>query len=141
MWLRRVGPHYFADPEMFRVAEPNWERWGHTAEKYLRDADDYWFHVYKPCVGEVIVDVGAGRGEDVFAFSRAVGPGGQVYAIEPHPLSFAALEKFKERNRLTNVTTINCACVDAPANLEMETLPVGSPITCVAVQRLQRVSL
>ena len=124
MWLRRVGPHYFPDPGMFHVAEPNWERWSHTAEKYLRDADDYWFHVYKPCVGEVIVDIGAGRGEDVFAFSRAVGPDGQVYAVEPHPFSFAALEKFNERNRLTNVTTINCACVDVSANLEIETLPV-----------------
>jgi FkbM family methyltransferase len=90
----------------------------------LGDADDYWFHVYKPCVGEVIVDIGEGRGEDVFAFSRAVGPDGQVYAVEPHPFSFAALEKFNERNRLTNVTTINRACVNVSANLEIETLPV-----------------
>jgi FkbM family methyltransferase len=124
MWLRRVGPHYFADPEMFQVSKPNWERWSHTAEKYLRDADDYWFHVYKPRLGDVIVDIGAGRGEDVFAFSRAVGPEGKVYAVEPHPVSFAALEKFKECNRLTNVTAINVACVDATANLEIETLPV-----------------
>ena len=48
----------------------------------------------------------------------------QVYAIEPHPFSFAALEKFNERNRLTNVTTINRACVNVSANLEIETLPV-----------------
>jgi len=124
MWLRRVGPHYFADPGMFEVAEPNWDRWSRIAEKYLRDADDYWFHVYKPCTGDVIVDIGAGRGEDVFAFSRAVGPAGRVYAVEPHPVSFAALEKFSERNRLPNVTTVNCACVDVPASLEIETLPV-----------------
>jgi FkbM family methyltransferase len=124
MWLRRVGPHYFADPGMFQVAEPNWERWSHTAEKYLRDAEDYWFHIYKPSAGDVIVDIGAGRGEDVFAFSRAVGPDGRVFAIEPHPISFAALEKLTERNRLTNVKAINRACVDATANLEIETLLV-----------------
>ncbi len=124
MWLRRVGAHYFADPGMFHVAEPNWQRWTHTAEKYLRDAGDYWFHVYKPRLGDVIVDIGAGRGEDVFAFSRAVGPEGRVYAIEPHPASFAALEKFIERNGLRNATAIKCACVEEPADLEIETLPV-----------------
>jgi hypothetical protein len=40
IWMRRVGPHYFPDPDLFQVAEPNWQRWSHAAEKYLRDADD-----------------------------------------------------------------------------------------------------
>ncbi|MGA2116840.1 MAG: FkbM family methyltransferase [Bryobacteraceae bacterium] len=124
MWMRRVGPHYFPDPDLFQVGEPNWQRWCHAAEKYLRDAGDYWFHVYKPQAGDAIVDIGAGRGEDVFAFSRAVGPAGRVYAIEPHPVSFLALEKFCERNRLSNVTAIQRACVEAPASLQIETLPV-----------------
>ncbi len=124
MWIRRVGPHYFPDPGMFSVAEPNWQRWAGMAEKYLRDAADYWFHVYKPRPGDVIVDIGAGRGEDVFAFSRAVGPAGTVWAIEPHPVSFAALRKSCALNRLTNVTALNYACVDAPAQLQIETLPV-----------------
>ena len=91
MWIRRVGPHYFPDPDMFGPAEPKWQRWAAQAEKHLRDADDYWFHVYKPQPGDVIVDIGAGRGEDVFAFSRAVGPSGHVFAIEPHPVSFRTL--------------------------------------------------
>jgi len=43
-------------------------------ERYLRDARDYWFHVYRPREGDVIVDIGAGRGEDVYAFSLGVGP-------------------------------------------------------------------
>jgi FkbM family methyltransferase len=124
VWLRRVGPHYFADPGMFQVSEPNWQRWGNTAEKYLRDAGDYWFHVYQPKAGDTIVDIGAGHGEDVFAFSRAVGPEGKVLAIEPHPVSYQALGKCCERNRLENVTTVNCACVEAPADLQIETMPV-----------------
>jgi FkbM family methyltransferase len=124
MWVRRVGPDYFADPGMLEVAKPNWQRWTQTAEKYLRDAGDYWFHVYQPCAGDVIVDIGAGRGEDVFAFSRAVGPEGKVYAIEPHPVSFAALQKLCRLNGLLNVTTVNCACMEKPADLEIETLPV-----------------
>ena len=124
MWIRRVGQHYFPDPESLNVAEPNWERWANQAAKHLRDADDYWFHVYKPQPGDVIVDIGAGRGEDVFAFSRAVGPTGRVWAVEPHPVSFAILEKLCALNGLRNVTTLNYACVDQPAELQIETLPV-----------------
>lgn len=124
MWIRRVGPHYFPDPNMMNLPEPQWQRWATQAGKYLRDAEDYWFHVYKPRVGDVIVDIGAGRGEDVFAFSRAVGPQGRVYAIEPHPVSFQVLEKFCALNKLANVKALNLACVDMPAHLQIETLPV-----------------
>jgi FkbM family methyltransferase len=123
-WVRRVGPHYFPDPAMFSVAEPNWQRWSATAEKYLRDADDYWFHVYKPRPGDTIVDIGAGRGEDVFAFSRALGGSGRVIAIEPHPVSFNILELFCRRNRLDQVTRLQYACVETPGALQIETMPV-----------------
>jgi FkbM family methyltransferase len=95
-----------------------------AAEKYVRDADDYWFHVYKPQAGDTIVDIGAGRGEDVFAFSGAVGPLGHVWAIEPHPVSFAVLGELCRRNGLDNVTRINAACVERARPLQIETLPV-----------------
>lgn len=124
VWIRRVGEHYFPDPAVFQTAEPNWQRWTNLSEKFLRDADDYWFHVYKPSPGDVIVDIGAGRGEDVFAFSRAVGPTGRVYAIEPHPQSYLVLRKFCEWNRLANVITAQRACIDDRADLQIETLPV-----------------
>lgn len=124
MWMRRVGPHYFPDPDMFRVPEPRWDRWGAQAQKHLRDAEDYWFHLYKPQPGDTIVDIGAGRGEDVFAFSQAVGPRGHVWAIEPHPVSFGVLGRLCALNGLANVTAIQCACVDQPARLQIETLPV-----------------
>lgn len=124
MWVRRVGSDYFPDPDMFRMPEPNWERWAGQARKHIRDAEDYWFHLYKPKAGDAIVDIGAGRGEDVFAFSRAVGTAGRVWAIEPHPVSFAALRRLCELNRLANVTPLNYACVDRAGELQIETLPV-----------------
>jgi len=124
MWMRRVGPHYFPDPDMFRVPQPRWDRWGGQAEKHLRDAEDYWFHVYQPRPGDTIVDIGAGRGEDVFAFSRTVGPRGRIWAIEPHPISFAVLRKLCARNGIANVTALHYACVDQSARLQIETLPV-----------------
>jgi FkbM family methyltransferase len=91
-------------------------------QKYLRDAHDYWFHVYKPQLGDVIVDIGAGRGEDVYAFSQAVGPEGRVWAIEPHPESFSALAELCEQ--LPNVTALRYACMAEPVELQIETLPV-----------------
>ena len=124
MWIRRVGAHYFPDPEMWNQPEPKWQRWATQAEKHLRDADDYWFHVYRPRAGDWIVDIGGGRGEDVFAFSQTVGATGRVIAIEPHPVSFRVLQKFCAMNGLSNVTTLNFACVDQPALLQIETMPV-----------------
>ena len=93
-------------------------------QKYLRHANDYWFHVYKPRRGHVIVDIGAGRGEDVYAFSRAVGRQGRVFAVEPHPQSFAVLQEICATYALNNVTAVQYACVDQPASLQIETLPV-----------------
>ncbi len=124
MWVLREGSHYFPYPELWNGTPPPTSRWAGLAEKHLRDANDYWFHVYKPQPGDTIVDIGAGRGEDTFAFSRAVGDQGRVWAIEPHPVSFAALQCFCSLNRLANVSPLNYACVDRPANLQIETLPV-----------------
>lgn len=95
----------------------------HLLEKFLRDADDYWFHAYRPRRGDVVVDIGAGRGEDVYAFSRAIGEEGRIWAIEAHPDTFAALTAFCAEHRLNNVTTLNLACMDRPGQLQIETLP------------------
>lgn len=101
-----------------------WGRHPERVAKFLRDANDYWFHVYKPKPGDAIVDIGAGRGEDVFAFSNAIGPTGKVWAIEPHPDTFSILNEFCRRNKLNNVETLRYACVEEPGELQIETLPV-----------------
>jgi FkbM family methyltransferase len=124
MWIRRIGPHYFPDPDYVGSDDRAWSKWLMRSEKFLRDANDYWFHVYKPAPGDTIVDIGAGRGEDVFAFSRAIGPTGRVWAIEPHPVSYQVLAKLCDLNGLDNVTPLNFACVDVPAHLQIESMPV-----------------
>ncbi|MBI5087094.1 MAG: FkbM family methyltransferase [Acidobacteria bacterium] len=124
MWMRRAEGILFPDPELLQTANPRWDRWSRMATKYLNDAEDYWYHVYKPQAGDVIVDIGAGRGEDVFAFSKSVGASGCVWAIEAHPVSFAVLTKFCEVNGLANVRRRNLACVEEAAQLHIETLPV-----------------
>lgn len=122
VWRTPAG--YVPDPDLFSREDAEAGKWIGKPAKFRRDVEDYWFHVYKPEPGDTIVDIGAGRGEDVFAFSSAVGPTGTVWAIEPHPVSYAALELLCSLNGLTNVRAFRYACVDVPRALEIETLRV-----------------
>lgn len=81
---------------------------------------DLWCHQHVPAPGEVIVDVGAGIGDEAVVFSRMVGQAGHIYAIEAHPHTFRCLQKTIERSGLTNVTAIQCAIADAPGTLLIE---------------------
>ncbi len=124
VWGWRIGSVRIPDPEMPQRKAEDIVKRALIVEKYLRDVEDYWFHVYKPTAGDVIVDIGAGRGEDVFVFSRAVGASGQVWAIEPHPVSFLALRKLCEWNDLSNVRVLNFASTEQPESLQIETMAV-----------------
>jgi FkbM family methyltransferase len=114
LWTRRVGSHFLPDGRKFEYRYEDFSAWKGQFDRYLSDAEDYWFQHYHPNEGDVIVDVGAGRGEDTFAFSRAVGKTGRVIAVEAHPLSFAILRSFCRLNGLTNVTPLHLALMDKP---------------------------
>jgi FkbM family methyltransferase len=124
LWLHRAGGLWFPDGPRFAYEDGCWAKWSAREQKFLRDAEDYWFHVYKPSPGDVIVDIGAGHGEDVYAFSKAVGASGTVWAIEAHPGSFLLLERFCRKNGLANVRLLNCAAMDRSATLRIQTMPV-----------------
>jgi FkbM family methyltransferase len=114
LWTRRVGPHFFPDGLTFDYSYANFRDWKRQAATYVADTREYWLQHYRPQEGDVIVDVGAGRGEDTLTFSEAVGKTGRVIAIEAHPLSFAILKSFCRLNRLDNVTPIHLALMDGP---------------------------
>jgi len=67
---------------------------------------------YTPKVGDVVIDVGAGVGEEALTFSRAVGKHGKVICIEAHPRTFRCLEKLVQYNRLENVLAIHQAVAE-----------------------------
>lgn len=123
MWIFRVEDNYFPIPDVTEPESVPWQQLAGLAERYLRETQDYWYFGYQPKPGDVVVDIGAGRGEDTFAFSRSVAGSGRVFAIEPHPVSFAVLSKFCAWNRLANVTALNFACVSKPGQMQIETLP------------------
>jgi len=123
MWLHRYGSDVFPDFPTYKYSNTSFSRWPAQAVEWEQNARSFWFHVYQPKPGDVIVDVGAGRGEDTFAFSRAVGPHGRVLAVEAHPETFVYLQKMVEYNRLDNVRALNLAVSDAPGDVFINTGP------------------
>jgi FkbM family methyltransferase len=111
-WTRRAGNDFFPDGQKFTYEHADFGAWKRQIEQYAADTKEYWLQHYVPQQGDVIVDVGAGRGEDTVTFSRAVGKTGRVIAIEAHPTSYAMLKSFCELNRLTNVIPLHLALMD-----------------------------
>ncbi len=113
IWVHRVRNRYFPDGPRFDYDAGVFNRWAGEDERNSANAREYWFRFRAPKPGDTVVDIGAGRGEDLIAFSEAVGPTGRVIAIEAHPRTFAVLEHFCRLNRLANVTPLNIAVMDA----------------------------
>ncbi|MDO8425558.1 MAG: FkbM family methyltransferase [bacterium] len=83
-----------------------------SLQRYLHDARDYWSWVYTPRHGDIVVDIGAGKGEDVPYFACAVGPSGRVLAVEAHPATFQCAAVLCRENGWTHVTPIHAAVCD-----------------------------
>jgi len=113
-WIHRVGSQFFPDGPRFLHDRDSLVRWKDEPARYLENAHDFWFRYLPPVEGEVVIDVGAGHGEDTLAFSRAVGRSGRVIAIEAHPTSFEILRRFCALNGLDNVTSLHAAMMDRP---------------------------
>lgn len=114
MWMRRAGSDFFPDGLRFDYQYTDFNTWKNQMDAYAADTKEYWLQHYRPQEGDVIVDVGAGRGEDAVTFSRAVGKTGRVIAIEAHPVNFVLLKNFCRLNHLTNVTPVQLALMDRP---------------------------
>jgi FkbM family methyltransferase len=71
-----------------------------------------FFWGYRPQPGDVVIDVGAGVGEEALTFSRAVGAHGKVICIEAHPRTYRCLEKLVHYNGLKNVIPIRVAVTE-----------------------------
>lgn len=70
-------------------------------------AERFWFARYRPKRDDAIVDVGAGRGEDLEVMCAT---GAWVIAIEAHPVQFMKLLEASEGH--PRAICIQCACMD-----------------------------
>lgn len=113
------------------------------------DAQASFFWGYRPRQGDLIIDVGAGVGEEVLTFSRAVGNNGKVVCIEAHPHTYRCLEKQVQYNRLRNVIPVHAAATEKPTGTAVITdsgayltnrltADTGIPISATTVDALIR---
>jgi FkbM family methyltransferase len=119
LWTHRAGQYFFPDGRNFNYVSGEFSGWKHQIDQYVSDTKEYWLRHYTPKEGHVIVDVGAGRGEDTLTFSRGVGETGRVIAVEAHPLLFQILKNFCRLNRLRNVTPLHLALMDKPGKVHL----------------------
>lgn len=103
VWIHQTDGEYFAYPHPFIRLDVA------SLDCFTREV---FFREYPPKAGDVIVDVGAGAGEETLTFSRAVGSSGRVLSIEAHPRTFRCLEKLVQYNQLRNVAVVHCAISD-----------------------------
>ena len=59
--------------------------------------------------GMTVLDIGANSGTFTYFVSKLVGPNGKVYAFEPEPANFRALDRLVKSKNLQNVKTYNVA--------------------------------
>lgn len=124
-WVHRVGGYSFPDGDQFVFGRRSAKGWIAERNLWFENARRFWYRLYSPKAGDVIVDVGAGRGEDTLPFSQAVGATGKVIAIEAQPSSFDRLCRLCELNRLDNVAPLQLAVSDSPGVLFAERSPAG----------------
>lgn len=70
--------------------------------------------------GMTVLDIGANIGLYALTFSRLVGPRGQVYAFEPAPDLFAALDAARRVNGAGNLQTFACGLGSNDATLRLQ---------------------
>lgn len=87
----------------------------HTAhyDQVRETIANYWFYEYTPASGDVVIDVGAGIGEDAMILSHLVGLNGRVHAIEAHAGTYACLQSTVRLSQLSNVQTHKLAIAEA----------------------------
>ena len=103
VWIHKQDNEYFADRRInLRI----------DFRKEFNTFKNEWLYIYQPQKGDIIVDIGAGIGTEVYHFSKFIGENGKIFAIEAHPETFKCLEKLIEYNNLYNVLAINSAITD-----------------------------
>jgi FkbM family methyltransferase len=90
----------------------------------------WWFRLYTPGPGDVIVDVGAGDGADLETYADRVGPGGLVLAIEAHPELYQ--QAVVAASGRSMIRCVQAGCVDRPGSAWIES---GEPWEGRTVQR------
>jgi FkbM family methyltransferase len=108
---------------------------GSTPRTMERETVDTFCWQYRPVTHDVVLDVGAGIGEEAMTFSRMVGPTGRVVCIEAHPSTYGRLVFACELNGLANVTTVWAAVTDRPGKAYIEDIQSDTHVGAAMTRR------
>jgi FkbM family methyltransferase len=84
---------------------------------YDRYATALFERILRP--NQVAVDAGANVGYFTLLYAQTVGPGGHVYAFEPHPTNYWILQRNIELNGYRNVTAVQAVVADQPGTARL----------------------
>ena len=83
--------------------------WACDYENFEAKIDSIALIKYQVRPGDIIIDIGAGVGEEVVVLANRVGPTGKVYAIEANPQVAQILSEVVKLNQFQNVEVHNLA--------------------------------
>jgi FkbM family methyltransferase len=125
--IQRVQYHSDFDAWEFRIDGTSFlssgPGWCYDKEYLLQLFRDLSGNGYVPTNGDVVVDIGAGVGEETIVLSSLVGTTGRVFAIEAHPRTFKALQYLVQENNFSNVELSNIALSDQRGTVLIEDSP------------------
>lgn len=75
---------------------------------------------YKPKMGDYVIDLGAGLGEETIVFADLVGDTGRVISVEANPHVFKALKFVCDSNKFNSVTPVNVALYEEDGDVNIE---------------------
>jgi FkbM family methyltransferase len=111
-WFRKDDGIDLPLGDPLRLYSGSMRGWKPGGEEILEERRAWWFRYYQPQEGDLVADIGAGRGEDVLVFSKAVGIAGRIVAVEAHPATAAILKNFVTRNGIHNVEVHQLAAAE-----------------------------
>lgn len=94
--------------------------WVQEFSYLLDNLKRYSGHHYLPKAGDLVIDLGAGVGEETLTFSKLVGPAGKVFSIEAHPSTAGILKYACKLNKLNNVKVDNIAIADRDGKITIQ---------------------
>src|SRR3990167_7992301 len=101
------------------VLEQDWilSRWVEQTGRLDRGLEEVQLMAPYLSEGAVVVNAGASLGDHACVYSQVVGVTGHVYAYEPHPLTFQALQRNMARFNNVTVSPLGLGDQDGLANL------------------------
>jgi FkbM family methyltransferase len=91
-----------------------------------------WGFLYKPRVGDTIIDVGAGLGSESFYYAKIIGPTGRLLSIEAHPKICSYLKRTIQLNNFYWAEAVNQAVADKPRVVLIENDAINHLSNCIS---------